>query len=268
MENKKYLLFSDLDGTLLDHNSYDFSDANEALKLLQLKKIPLILATSKTFAEVLEIQKKLGIKQPFIVENGAGIFLPKDCEVLNGISSTKEWVKISKAKSYTELRKFFETLQEQYPLRGFGDMDVTEVMELTGLNHLDASNAMSRNYSEPFLFENEAELETLQMKANRKGFAIVKGGRFYHLISRGIDKGSAVKQLTKIYEDFYECKCHTIALGDSANDFSMLRSVKTGVLIPLYDGSFAPLESSKIQRASYPGPKGWNSFIMEFFNAH
>lgn len=266
MKTDKYLLFTDLDGTLLDHNTYDFSEAKEALELLRLRKIPIIIATSKTFAEVVEYEKKLGIKHPFIVENGAGIFVPKECEVLSGLSSTKEWVKISKAKSYKQLRKLFVKLKEKYKMKGFADMDVSEVMKLTGLSVDDAYKAMQRDFSEPFVLYDESELLLLQEELRNQGFDVVKGGRFYHMISQGVDKASAVESLIKVYQDYHELKCHSIALGDSGNDFTMLESVDTGVLIPRCDGSFAPLHNSKVHRAKYPGPKGWSSFVMEFFD--
>lgn len=46
------IIFTDLDGTLLDHNSYDFSEALEMLSYIKNHNIPLILTTSKTKIEV------------------------------------------------------------------------------------------------------------------------------------------------------------------------------------------------------------------------
>ena len=46
------LLFSDLDGTLLDHDSYDFAPARPALDALKGIGAGVVLATSKTAAEV------------------------------------------------------------------------------------------------------------------------------------------------------------------------------------------------------------------------
>ncbi|PLY10869.1 MAG: hypothetical protein C0626_04350 [Arcobacter sp.] len=78
-DNKtEYLIFTDLDGTLLDHETYDFSEANDMLNFIDKQKIPLIIVTSKTKDEVLELQKKLNISMPFIIENGAGIFIHKN----------------------------------------------------------------------------------------------------------------------------------------------------------------------------------------------
>src|SRR5690606_41324218 len=55
---KRYLVFTDLDGTLLNHQNYSFAPAKEALALLKYRSIPLIIATSKTFSEVVVLQKE------------------------------------------------------------------------------------------------------------------------------------------------------------------------------------------------------------------
>ena len=71
---RNYIIFSDLDGTLLDHKTYTFEPASEALSVLKSRKIPLILSSSKTKAEIERIQSKLALKDPFIFENGSGVF--------------------------------------------------------------------------------------------------------------------------------------------------------------------------------------------------
>ena len=74
---KDYLIFSDLDGTLLDHNNYTFDQALPALNWIKKKNIPLILASSKTYEEMLHLQSELMIDHPFIFENGSGIHFQK-----------------------------------------------------------------------------------------------------------------------------------------------------------------------------------------------
>ena len=66
------LVFSDLDGTLLDHQSYSFQGAEKALQRLLHHSIPLILTSSKTRAELETLREKLGLHTPFIAENGGG----------------------------------------------------------------------------------------------------------------------------------------------------------------------------------------------------
>ena len=73
----RLLVFTDLDGTLLDHESYSFEPALPALAVLKEKNIPLVLCTSKTRAEIELFRIQLKNIHPFISENGGAIFVPK-----------------------------------------------------------------------------------------------------------------------------------------------------------------------------------------------
>ena len=70
-------VFSDLDGTLLDHDTYGYEPARPALDLISSKKIPLILCSSKTRAEMTGIRQQLKLEDPFIVENGGAVYIPR-----------------------------------------------------------------------------------------------------------------------------------------------------------------------------------------------
>jgi len=70
-----FVVFTDIDGTIVDEN-YSYKGALPALKLLKRKKIPLVFCTSKTRAEIEVYRDELGIKDPFISENGGAIFIP------------------------------------------------------------------------------------------------------------------------------------------------------------------------------------------------
>ena len=72
------IIFTDLDGTLLDHISYDWSKAKPALKICQSLHIPVIMVSSKTRAELDILRKEMAISFPLISENGGGIFFPKE----------------------------------------------------------------------------------------------------------------------------------------------------------------------------------------------
>lgn len=262
----QYIVYSDLDGTLLNHHNYSFLEASEALSYLQTNLIPLIIVTSKTFCEVKLLQQKLQIKCPFIVENGAGIFIPSDSVLAENICVEEEYIKVSQAQSYLELRLFFKHLQNTYSIRGFGDMEVDEVMSLTSLDKDDAINAMKRDFSEPFVVEGNVDIEVLTQEAKNEGLDIVKGGRFYHLISEGQDKAKAMLHLTHLYEECLDTTFTMIALGDSPNDFTMLKAAHKAVLVPHNDGSYADVEIENIIKAPFAGAKGWNSALMEILN--
>ncbi|MEA2047405.1 MAG: HAD-IIB family hydrolase [Campylobacterota bacterium] len=256
MLNKKTIIFTDLDGTLLDHATYSFEAALPMLDFIYTNNIPLVIVTSKTKDEVLRIQKLLTLNAPFIVENGAGIFIP----------SNEGYEMISLGFEYTYIRECFLKYKASIAMHGFYDMRDEEVAKYTNLRLENASDARKRTFTEPFILEDESNLDLLIKMANADQLDIVKGGRFYHLITRGQDKANAIRSLIAHYEKESGEHFHTIALGDSANDLSMLQSVDTAVLIPHPDGSYMQCDIDGVIKAPFPGPKGWNSVLKEYFD--
>jgi len=251
------LIFTDLDGTLLNHDNYSFEDASHMLGFIKTNNIPLIIVTSKTKNEVMQIQKKLAISTPFIVENGGGVIFPKE----EGHDI------LALGYSYQEIRSFFQEYATIYNIRGFGDMEVQEVMELTDLPHEQAREAKERLFSEPFVLENESDFVRLKQHAKKDGLDIVKGGRFNHLITLGQDKSVAVKKLIEFHENNEQKPYHSIALGDSANDLEMLKAVDTAILIPHLDGSYLECDIDNLIKAKESGALGWNNTLKEYFDA-
>ena len=100
-----WIVVSDLDGSLLDHYSYSFEKARQALGLLRKLNIPLIFNTSKTLPETIDIASEIGIRSPLIVENGGGIFLPakssdgKYWARENELLRRKEWIPVGTQRS-------------------------------------------------------------------------------------------------------------------------------------------------------------------------
>ena len=262
------LIFTDLDGTLLDHHTYSFKGAEQVLHRLHQLAIPIILTSSKTRAEIQSLQEKLGLSEPFIVENGGGIFLPPG----NPIQDDKDFHQLGThrgiqfGKPYAFIREIFEKYQDRYVLRGFGDMTVAEIIELTGLSREEALLAGQRDFSEPFLFLAEPRLEELQKEVAEHGLTITRGGRFYHLMASGQNKGRAVTATTRLFQGPCRDRIVTVGLGDAENDFVMLEVVDIPVLIPGPDGSFADISLPKLRRAPYPGSRGWGAAVTEILN--
>ena len=72
------VVFTDIDGTLIDINTAEYGKKTRGLiSSLKEKNIPLILASAKTWLEQNKIREDLGLFDPFIVENGGAIVIPK-----------------------------------------------------------------------------------------------------------------------------------------------------------------------------------------------
>ena len=261
----KTLIFTDLDGTFLNHDDYSFDSSKESLEKILQKKIPLIFTTSKTKIEVEILQKKVGIKEPFIVENGAAIFIPKnyDNKDFSFLDEFESYNIFQLGLSYEQILIFYNKYKKEFGMLGFSDMSIEEVTKYTGLDLENAKLSKQRDFSEPFLLEDDSVLENLQNLALTYNIKITKGGRFYHLIGEFQDKGKAVKKAKMIFKDIYNEKISSIALGDGENDIVMLENVTTPIIIKNHENKYLDCSINNIQKSNYQGSKGWNEMVLK-----
>jgi mannosyl-3-phosphoglycerate phosphatase len=267
----KILIFTDLDGTLLNHEDYSFNDALPMLGRIRKTGIPLILTTSKTRREVELLQKEIGIDDPFIVENGAAIYFPPKYTDFFIDGSQQEapfqiMQIIQLGISYDRIRAFIEEIRDQFDIRGFGDMSVQEISDMTGLTIRRAEFARARQYTEPFIMGQDQDIYRLQGLAVEQDIKITKGGRFHHMIGVNQDKGEAVKMVRDIFDQKHGEKHLTIGLGDSINDVPMLNNVDIPVLIPHPERGYLEATFAGLVRAGEPGSKGWNDVMERLLN--
>jgi mannosyl-3-phosphoglycerate phosphatase len=260
----KILIFTDLDGSLLNHDDYSFNDALPAINRIKSSGIPLILTTSKTRIEVELLQKEMGIDEPFIIENGAAVFFPSRYAELfiSNIRQESHFHIIQLGISYDRIRAFISDIRNQFNIRGFGDMSIQEISDITGLSAGRAEYAKTREFTEPFMIDSENDIYTLQGLAVERGIKITKGGRFYHMIGTNQDKGEAVMIVRGLF-DKHDVKRHlAIGVGDSINDLPMLSNVDIPVLIPHPVKGYLDASLPGLVKAEEPGCKGWND-VME-----
>jgi len=258
-------VFTDLDGSLLDHHTYSFDNARPALEHIREQRIPLVFITSKTRPEVEMLQAAMGIREPFIVENGAAIFFPdryREWRIDTGFRQPPYQV-IQLGASYSEIRRFVQRVKSGFHIQGFGDLSAEDIQRLTGLSPKLAGLAKQREFTEPFLMEDDARIIDLQLVAEASGFKVTRGGRFYHLMGSGQDKGIALRRTVSLFLRNTHQRLLTIGLGDSANDVGMLERVDIPILIPHPDGSYEKLDLPNIRRARHPGSSGWSETILD-----
>lgn len=260
---RQTVIFSDLDGTLLDPLRYSFDDALSALRLVAARGIPLVLCSSKTRAEILACRREMDNAHPFISENGGGIFIPQDYfPQPAGAQAFEGYWRITLGTPHAEVRAHFLRLGEQLGVaaRGFSDMTVDEVAQLTGLSLEQAALAKQRDFDEPFVFEGAPDAAFL--RAIEKAGLNWTEGRIFHILGRH-DKGRAVRLLQDLYRR-ERGEMDSIGLGDGFNDLPLLQSVEHPVLIRREDGGFAPnIAVAGLTKTRLPGPAGWNEAVLE-----
>jgi len=263
----RYVVFTDLDGTLIDHNTYSYEAAKPAIEMLKERDIPLIFCTSKTRAEIEVYVRELESSHPFISENGGAIFIPKDYfSVDYPVSKTEgNYNVIELGTSYNTLRHVLTDIRshEKMDIIGFGDMDDRGVSEDTGLDIESARLAKMREYDEAFKLNGDEETaDRLKKHIKSEGLNYTRGGRYWHILGDN-DKGKAVSILTELYRKEYG-DVKTIGLGDSLNDLPMLKAVHVPVLVQKQNGKHDPkIDYPGIRRVEGIGPVGWNMAIQE-----
>ena len=264
------LVFTDLDGTLLDHDAYDFAAADPALRRLHQLRIPLIPVTSKTLAELKPLMLALESRHPCIAENGAVIAVP-DGYFDAGEDQTRDGIYLvtRMGLSSTEILGRAHRLREQhgFRFRGFSDMSVEEVASHTGLEPVQARQAKSRLASEPVLWlDSPQALERFQRALSEHGVQMLQGGRFWHLMGRQ-DKGPALRRLAERYRRNGFTRFRTVALGDSPNDLAMLTNADMPVVVKNHTGKWLAVNAPvPVRRTEAPGPQGWNRAVLEILN--
>lgn len=256
------IIFTDLDGTLLNQEDYNYTPALPMLEQLKQKGIPVIPVTSKTRAEVEGLRQEMGLKDPFIVENGSAVFIPKGDRrfVVSQASQEDDYYLKLLGCTYGEAREGLRAVAGDLgeSLRGFGDLSETEIQSLTGLPLEEVKLAKTREFTEPFVTPHHLPTEKIEQTVAKYNFRVLVGDRFSHLIGNNAGKGRAVRWLMEIYQSAAAAeKVVTVGLGNSPNDLEMLETVDIPIVIASSKGVHPGLAKKGWQIAPSPGSQGW-----------
>jgi len=241
------LIYSDLDGTLLDIHTYDWQPAAGWLETLQDHQIPIVLCSSKTAAEMQAIQRDLGLDGlPFIAENGAVIQLdvrwndhPDAPRLISGVPHADIVQVINQLR--TDAGYKFTTFDEVH----------------------EASVTLIWRDSDEEMAAFETALEALGLK-------FVQGARFWHILDARGGKDQAISWLNEQYLQRDGMLPTTLGLGDGPNDAPLLDSVDLAVVIKGINRQGIQLKNDDPQRVYHtqqPGPAGWREGLDHFFSS-
>ncbi len=256
LQESAMIIFSDLDGTLLDHASYDWRAAEPALDRLRAAGIPLVLASSKTAAEIAPLRAEIGFAHcPAIVENGAGV-LPPD----GSAGGTGE------AGDYRRLRAILDRAPDDLRtcFKGFGDLGIDGIAAATSLDPQSAARAGDRRFSEPGLWSgDDASRQAFVTWLADQGVSARSGGRFLTL-SFGGTKAGRMAEIKRVL--LGDETAFTVALGDAPNDIEMLEAADRGFIVANPHGTPMPEiageNEGRVTRTPKPGPAGWNEAVL------
>ncbi|ELP23370.1 Putative mannosyl-3-phosphoglycerate phosphatase [Pantoea agglomerans 299R] len=250
------MVITDLDGSLLDHHTYRWDAATEWLNTLKHHAVPLVICSSKTAAEIIPLQKRLGISgSPFIAENGA-VIQTQDQQRIRLPDNTL---------TYDNLCLRLAALKKDFRFTGFHDFSDPEVASMTGLSEAESALSRQRDASEVIVWRDSDEaFDRFHDALRAQGLALTQGGRFWHVLPAGSGKGEALRWLL---DHFPGQTRTTIGLGDGPNDAPMLDAVDYAVVIKGYSKTPVTLsrtDPAQVYHTAHHGPEGWREGLDYF----
>lgn len=244
------VLFTDLDGCLLNKADYDFKPTLPVLARCVHMQIPVVFASSKTGAEMQHLAEEVGIlRAPLICENG-GLILWRDSDDRREVTGAPR----------EEILTLLKTLKDEYRFRSFADLGLAGVIQATSLPENKAQLALDRHSTEPLLWDDSPEkLTAFGKRLTDAGLSFTKGGRFWHVAGQATKGGAMAKVAAAMARN---SPVQTIAVGDSPIDQSMLDIADFPVGIPAPDGNRnVTVAPDKGRFASIDGALGWAKAI-------
>jgi mannosyl-3-phosphoglycerate phosphatase family protein len=287
-------VFTDIDGTLVDINTAEYGkETDKLIRLIKERNIPLILTSAKTRLEQNKIREDLGISDPFIVENGGAIVIPKGYfpdyalrdikyplretqETKNGARDVNHEIVVELGKPADYIRAKLSDIRKKYSInfRGVADISVEKLSNLALISREQAKRMAQRNYGETILQIQSEDIARFIKYVQEDGMKVIHGGRFFD-VTVGTDKGIAVGILKKLFKDKFHNNVTFFGIGDSTNDIPMLNLMDIPILVQRQDSSWVDdgeikmknavdssrISSNKLIKVEGIGPNGWENAI-------
>lgn len=242
----KWLIFTDLDGTLLDRQ-YDLQAAGKAMDSLHEYGCICIPASSKTDAEMQELNRFRKFPSPYIFENGAGLRWPSApaCELIG--------------RPVDEIYSLLNHINEEhgFQYQVMSDIPCEEIQAMTGLNEAGVSAAVARAASVPLLWkDSEQAFDSFSAILGFIGLQIVKGGLFYSVLDKSCSKASAMQRLVERFTNVRQQPV-LVACGDAENDRGMLALADIAILFPNKNRGYLSIRHPALHHAAASGHESW-----------
>jgi mannosyl-3-phosphoglycerate phosphatase len=240
------ILFSDLGRPLIDPVTHSSEAATPVLERIRNKRIPFVLVTDKTRAEVEFWRDTTGIRFPFIVEGGGAIFFPSHFFPHGHLPLPFRTIR----RSGYDVLEFGVTCDQLIIdlkraaemagciVRGFHEMTFAELAQDAGMSELQAQLAKQREYSEPFriIHGDIAILETAIQALGRR----VTRRDSYLVITGNNHVSGAVRILSQAFTMSYG-HVTKIGLGTGPDDLPFLKVMDRVVFAEAADWNRAAL---------------------------
>ena len=249
--NSLTLVFSDINGTLIDFDTYAYEGSFDAVQRLKAAGIPLILCSSNNKAEIQPLREAFELQQAYIVENGSAIYNSDGTVMWQGASRKNIQSAISMIRDETGL--VFET---------FADIPVARIRRETKRDSHSAALALQHQHSELIVTQFDIhDFQLFKTACQQHGYDAVRGKQYINVVAPGVNKGRAIQRMVRHIQDQGH-PLATIGIGDNVNDISMFEVVDQAYIVQLSRGrGWAKVDVPGLIRIDAEGPAGFTLMV-------
>lgn len=257
---KDILIFTDLDGTLLNKKSFYYDEAKDLIKNCIKNGVVIVPNSSKTSIELNEFCNEAEISPIYISENGSSIH---GLNILN--SKLNKKIILSRTKDQI-LNCFLKNVEHNFQkkCKFVEDLKTSEQIQILGLPKEKLAKALKRDFSIPMIFNgNENEKKQLKKLIKKLDMKVQDGGRVLNLgddVSKGNAMSFFVKNLSKITNKNYTI----IGIGDNENDISMLDKSDYPCMVRNGDRNID--HENRYLYSENEAPTGWIEVVKKTLN--
>jgi mannosyl-3-phosphoglycerate phosphatase len=274
-QNSGKIIYTCLDGALLDEKDCSFQESLPALRAARERGFHVVFCSTKTRAEIEHVCDAMEMKAPFIAEGGGAIHIPEEYFPfeIDGSSRYHGYAVIEFGESYwkvVEKMRAIRSNSHDLSVVGFSDLTIKDVALEYNMTYANAKRAKDRAHSELFRFRNatkEACREFLQ-KVTHAGLRYSNGSRLYRLHG-AFDTGKAIRALNLLFRRTFD-SITTVGIGHSPNDSSMLGNAEHPMIVKQPSGTYHPELAAQFPRAQLTdgtGPQGLAEAVMQLVNS-
>ena len=257
MPKKKILIFTDLDGSLLDKETFKFDVIKDYLKELVRNGIIIIPNSSKTEAELLDFNEQNNLDLSFITENGSSI---------HGLNKIHQNLpdKIIISRTIDEIRNIYEeniSLDFKNKTTHILELEIEVQQKILELPLDKIKLAIKRNHSLPIKFNGtEIEKNEFTKILKNSGLTIQTGGRIMNVCDN-VNKSKAMSKALQLIRKQLGDEIITIGVGDNENDIEMIKHTDYPCLVKNDNFDSSLINIDNLIKSSEPSPLGWADVI-------
>lgn len=222
------IVFSDVDGTLLDSRHKLLPSTLFSIKELQKQQIPFVIISARSPSGIYPIQERYGFKSPIISYSG-GLILDENRNILYSKGFSKKTA--SQIIKFIEYNNFDCSLNiysvDTWIVKNKKDPRIIQEENIVKANAVEGSIDMLSDNADIgkilCMCNPDCILDIEEsLKAAFPSLSIVKSSNvLLEIMENGVTKSKAVKLLCKLYNIPL---CNAAAFGDNYNDEEMLET--------------------------------------------